>query len=214
MRTRIKICAMTRPQDAEIAADCGADAIGMIFYPKSPRCVDLNQAKQIAQSVQPFVTIVAVVVNPDDGFINKIKAISAIDRIQYHGDEKPEDCEKFGVPYYKVLRVNSQTDIDNMASRYNSASAVMLDTYVKNIPGGTGKAFDWSILKNINIQKPLILAGGLTPENIYQAVLTVKPYAVDIASGTEIKPGIKDAVKIKETIIAVREADQVLSKAK
>ncbi len=191
----------------------GADAIGMIFYPDSPRNIDLNQAKQIARSVQPFVTSVAVVVNPDDDFINKIKQMSVIDRIQFHGNEKPSDCEKSGISYYKVLRVNSETDIEYLANQYESAAAIQLDTYVKNKPGGTGETFDWSILDNINIQKPLILAGGLTPENVYQAVLTVKPYAIDLVSGVEIKPGIKDAVKIKETIIAVREADQVLNKA-
>ena len=213
MRTRIKICGMTRLEDAEIAASCGADAIGMIFYPKSPRYVDLNQAKKIAQSIQPFVTTVAVVVDPDENFINEINNLGVIDRIQYHSDETPDFCEKSGVPYYKVLRVNSQTDIKSLANHYKSASAMMLDTYIKGKPGGTGQTFDWSVLQNINIEKPLILAGGLNPENIYQAVLTVKPYAIDLASGVEIKPGIKDAVKIKETIIAVREADQILNKA-
>ena len=210
VRTRIKICGITRVQDAELVAASGADAMGMIFYPKSPRYIELGQAREVCKVVQPYVTTVAVVVNPELDFLNQIEKQGLIDRIQFHGDETHQQCEQTNLPYYKVLRVNSGLDIELLASRYPGASSLLLDTYSEGLLGGSGQVFDWSIIKGSQIDQHLVLAGGLSPENIFNAVMTVKPYAVDVNSGVEIKPGIKDAVKLNEIIIAVREADKKL----
>lgn len=207
MRTRIKFCGITRAEDAEKVAASGADAIGMIFYSKSPRHIELKQAQEIAKLVQPYVTTVAVVVNPELRFLNDLENKGFIDRIQFHGDETSTQCEQTVLPYYKVLRIKSDSDVVQLAKQFPGASAVLLDTYVDGLLGGSGRTFDWSIIENIQIDQHLVLAGGLSPENIYDAVLMAKPYAVDVNSGVEIKPGIKDAVKINEIIIAVREAD-------
>jgi len=211
MRTRIKICGITQVSDAEQVAACGADALGMIFYAKSPRCVELEKASQICKAVQPFVTTVAVVVNPSAGFLNQLEVETSIDRIQFHGDETHQQCEQTKLPYYKVLRIKGCSNVEQLAQNFSNASALLLDTYVKGLPGGTGKIFDWSILKDIKITQHLILSGGLSPENVFDAVMAVKPYAVDVNSGVEIKPGIKDTVKLNELIIAIREADKKLT---
>ena len=212
MCTRIKICGITRVQDAEIVAESGADALGMIFYEKSPRNVDVEQAKSIASSLAPYLSTVAVVVNPIDLLLNQLIVDVAIDRIQFHGNETQSECEKSLRPYYKTLRVKQQRDLIEQIQLHDNASAFLLDTYVKGQPGGTGEIFNWSILENVKIDRPVILAGGLNPENVYDAILAVQPYAVDVNSGVEIKPGIKDAIKINEFIIAVHEADQALCK--
>ena len=210
MRTRIKICGITRVQDAELVADSGADALGMIFYGKSARNVGFHQAREICAVAKPFLTTVAVVVNPDNHFIDQLVTDLGVDRIQFHGNESQDQCARSGRPYYKVLRVQTQRDIDEQLPDYPECGAFMMDTYVKGLPGGTGKSFDWSLIDKAKIGRPVILAGGLTPENVYDAILSVRPYAVDVSSGVEIKPGIKDANKINEFIIAVDEADQAL----
>ena len=212
MRTRIKICGITRVQDAELVADCGADALGMIFYKKSPRNVSIQQAKRICNAFKPYLTTVAVVVNPTVEFLMQLVTEVGIDRFQFHGDESTVLCENSPRPYYKVLRVSQKSDLIEQLQRYPSASAYLLDTYIKGQPGGTGQPFDWSIIDKSQILRPVILAGGLTPGNIHDAVLSVQPYAVDVNSGVEIKPGIKDANKINEFIIAVHEADLALYK--
>ena len=210
MRTRIKICGITRIEDAELVADCGADAMGMIFYQKSPRYVDIEQARLICNVLKPFLTTVAVVVDPTDEFLDQLVSDVGVDRIQFHGSESQHVCEQSARPYYKVLRVNDQNDLIEQLQQYPRTGAFLLDTYVKGQPGGTGRSFDWSVIDKARINRPVILAGGLTPENVYDAVLSVQPYAVDVNSGVEIKPGIKDANKINEFIIAVHEADQAL----
>ena len=212
MRTRIKICGITRPEDAELVADSGADALGMIFYEKSPRNVSIEQAKSIIKALRPLLTTVAVVVNPEESFLTHLHTDLGIDRIQFHGNETQSQCEKSLRPYYKVLRVKHKSDLLDDIKQYDKASSFLLDTYVKGQPGGTGELFNWSILDTVQINKPVILAGGLNPENVYDAIMAVKPYAVDVNSGVEIKPGIKDAIKINEFIIAVHEADQALCK--
>lgn len=210
MRTRIKICGITRIRDAEYIADSGADAMGLIFYEKSQRYVSIEQAKTICKGLKPYLTTVAVVVNPADKLIAKLEQEVGIDRIQFHGEESQSQCDKSTRPYYKALRVGEQCDLLNQARQYQNASALLLDTYIKGMPGGTGERFDWSIINKARIDKPIILAGGLTPENVHDAVLSVQPYAVDVSSGVEIKPGIKDAIRINEFIIAVHEADRAL----
>jgi len=212
MRTRIKICGITRVQDAERVADSSADAMGMIFYRKSPRDVSIEQARILSKAAKPYLTTVAVVVNPAHEFLSQLVSQVRIDRIQFHGNELQSHCEKSLRPYYKVIRVGQQSDITDKIQQHGKASAFLLDTYIKGQPGGTGQQFDWSIINKTQINKPVILAGGLTPDNVYDAVLSVQPYAVDVNSGVEIKPGIKDAIMINEFIMAVHEADQALSK--
>ena len=213
MRTRVKICGITRAQDAELVAASGAHAMGMIFYKKSPRNVSIEHAHTIIHGIEPYLTTVAVVVNPVNEDLRQLATDVGIDRIQFHGNESPSECEKSIRPYYKTLRVNQQNDLVEQLNRYNQVSAFLLDTYVKGLPGGTGETFNWRILDQLSINKPVILAGGLTPDNVYDAILAVQPYAVDVNSGVEIKPGIKDAIKINEFIIAVQEADQALVKS-
>ena len=212
MRTRVKICGISRPADAENVAMSGADAMGMIFYEKSPRNVTFSQAQSIRSLIAPFVTSVAVVVNAESAFITRLETDLAIDCIQYHGDETSQQCNQAQRPYYKALRVRDQAQILDQIQQYPDARAVLLDTYEKGKPGGTGTRFDWNLIDYEKIEKPIILAGGLNPDNVYDAILHVKPYAVDVNGGVEIKPGIKDAVKINEFIIAVQEADQVLNR--
>ncbi len=214
MRTRIKICGITRIEDAELVANSGADALGMIFHKNSPRNITINQAQNICKTSNLYVTTVAVVVNPAQKMLTRLVSEVGIDRIQYHGDETQQLCEKSLRPWYKALRVTQESDIIRQAPLYSLAHAFLLDTYVKGLPGGTGQQFDWSIINNSRINKPIILAGGLNPDNVYKAVLCVQPYAVDVNSGVEIKPGIKDANKINEFIIAVHEADQALHKTR
>ncbi len=210
MRTRIKICGITRTRDAELVAQSGADAIGLNFYPKSPRCIDIEQAKDVSLCVQPYVTTVAVVVNPQSQLLDTLAKQNIVDRIQFHGDETDQDCQKSGMPYYKALRIDSSSNVKQLAQTYQTANALLLDTYVEGLPGGTGRVFDWLTINAGEIKQPIILAGGMSVENVYDAILTVKPYAVDVASGVEAKPGIKDAVKLNEFIIAVQEADKKL----
>lgn len=210
MRTRIKICGITRVQDAELVADSGADALGMIFYRKSARNVALDQAKLICAAAKPLLTTVAVVVDPDRHLIDRLVHEIGVDRIQFHGDESHDQCERCPRPYYKVLRVRKQSQLERQLADYPNTRAFLLDTYVKGVPGGTGETFDWTLIDWAKMNRPVILAGGLTPENVYDAVMSVRPYAVDVSSGVEIKPGIKGANKVNEFIIAVNEADRAL----
>ncbi len=194
MRTRVKICGITRRQDAEFAVEMGADALGLVFYSPSPRAVSLAQAKEIVNGLPPFVSIVALFVDaaPDEVYAC-IKDLPMV-ILQFHGDESVEYCEQFGRPYLKAIRVQAGTDLVQMANEYGSASAILLDSYQPGVPGGTGKVFDWSLITTIN--KPLILAGGLSVDNVASAIKQVQPYAVDVSGGVEQAKGIKDKQKI------------------
>lgn len=200
---RSKICGITRAADALVAAEAGADAIGLVFYSKSPRAVSIAQAREIIAALPPFVTTVGLFVNASRCEINETLDAVALDVLQFHGDEMPDDCEGFHRPWYKALRVWAGNDIRAEAARYAGASAVLLDTFVDGVPGGTGEMFDWSLVP-ADLPKPLILAGGLTPQNVQQAIERVRPFAVDVSGGVELSKGVKDAARVREFIGQVR----------
>nr|WP_315445767.1 phosphoribosylanthranilate isomerase [uncultured Pseudomonas sp.] len=202
---RSKICGITRIEDALAAVEAGADAIGFVFYAKSPRAVNVQQVRAIIKGLPPFVTTVGLFVNASRCELGEILDAVPLDLLQFHGDESAEECEDWHRPYIKALRVKAGDDIAAAVDAYPSASGVLLDTYVEGVPGGTGEAFDWSLIPQ-GLSKPLILAGGLTPENVADAVARVKPYAVDVSGGVEASKGIKDHVKVRAFIDAVRKA--------
>ncbi|MCH2342559.1 phosphoribosylanthranilate isomerase [Pseudomonas sp. NPDC047963] len=200
---RSKICGITRVEDALVAAEAGADAIGLVFYPKSPRAVSMQQALNIVAALPPFVTTVGLFVNASRSEISATLDTVPLDVLQFHGDESPADCEGFSRPWYKALRVQAGEDIRRQAARYAGASAILLDTFVAGVPGGTGEIFDWSLIP-ADLSKPLILAGGLTCENVQQALAEVRPFAVDVSGGVELSKGIKDAASVREFVRLVR----------
>ncbi len=194
MRTRVKICGITRRQDAEFAAKIGVDAIGLVFYPASPRAVTISQAKAILADLPPFVSVVALFVDADVEFVRQCLSALAIDVLQFHGDESPDYCEQFERPYMKAVRMREGVDLLSLADRYKQASALLLDSYQPGVPGGTGVTFDWSLIKKI--ETPIVLAGGLTADNVAIAIKQIQPYAVDVSGGVEQDKGIKDRMKI------------------
>ncbi|MGF6669220.1 MULTISPECIES: phosphoribosylanthranilate isomerase [Pseudomonas] len=202
---RSKICGITRIEDALAAVEAGADAIGFVFYAKSPRAVNVQQARAIIRALPPFVTTVGLFVNASRCELGEILDAVPLDLLQFHGDENAEACEEWRRPYIKALRVKAGDDIAAAVAAYPGASGVLLDTYVEGVPGGTGEAFDWSLIPP-DLSKPLILAGGLTPENVADAVARVRPYAVDVSGGVEASKGIKDHAKIRAFIAAARKA--------
>ncbi|QUE77692.1 phosphoribosylanthranilate isomerase [Stutzerimonas stutzeri] len=202
---RSKICGVTRVEDALVAAEAGADAIGLVFYGKSPRAVSVQQARAIVAALPPFVTTVGLFVNASRCELNEILDAVPLDALQFHGDEQPADCEGFHRRWYKALRVKAGDDIRAQAARYVGASAILLDTFVAGVPGGTGEIFDWSLIP-ADLPKPLILAGGLTPGNVRQAIAEVRPFAVDVSGGVELSKGIKDAASVHEFVRQVRAA--------
>lgn len=202
---RSKICGITRIEDALVAVEAGADAIGLVFYAQSPRAVSVRQAQAILAALPPFVTTVGLFVDRPRGELEAILEAVPLDLLQFHGDEPPAACEGFARPYIKALRVRPGDDVAARAERYGNAAGILLDTYVPGIPGGTGAAFDWSLVPR-GLSKPIILAGGLTPENVREAIERVRPYAVDVSGGVEAGKGIKDAQKIRAFVRAVREA--------
>lgn len=202
---RSKICGITRVEDALTAAEAGADAIGLVFYPKSPRAVSVQQARDIVAALPPFVTTVGLFVNASRCEIGEILDAVPLDMLQFHGDESPAECEGFHRPWFKALRVGGGEDIAAQVARYRNASGILLDTFVAGVPGGTGERFDWSLIPAA-LTKPLILAGGLTTENVQQAIAEVRPYAVDVSGGVEASKGIKDAHKVMAFVERVRSA--------
>jgi phosphoribosylanthranilate isomerase len=195
MRVRVKICGLTRVEDALAAAAAGADAIGLVFVEKSPRFVKFEQARAIAAALPPFITIVGLFVDASAARIREVLGQVPLDLLQFHGRETPEDCQQFGYPYIKVVRMVPDVDLVAEAQRYVQAAGLLLDAYDPQLAGGTGATFDWTQVPT-NIGKPVILAGGLTPENVARAIQAVQPYAVDVSSGVEQSKGIKDAAKI------------------
>jgi len=199
---RSKICGITRIEDALIAAEAGADAIGLVFYAKSPRAVSIQQARDIVAALPAFVTTVGLFVNASREELNDVLAGVALDLLQFHGDETPAECESYQRPYIKALRVKPGDDIAQLAAPYAKARGILLDTYVPGIPGGTGAAFDWSLVPR-DLPQPVILAGGLSAGNVQAAIEQVRPYAVDVSGGVEASKGIKDAAKIRAFMRAV-----------
>ncbi|MBV2204487.1 MAG: phosphoribosylanthranilate isomerase [Pseudomonas sp.] len=202
---RSKICGITRVEDALLAAEAGADAIGLVFYAKSPRAVDIKRAREIVEALPPFVTVVGLFVDASRCEIEDTLDAVALDLLQFHGDEAPADCARFHRPWFKALRVAPGFDIGAAAARYAAAGAgaLLLDTYVAGVPGGTGARFDWSLIPD-DLPKPLILAGGLTCDNVADAIAQVHPYAVDVSGGVELSKGIKSAEKVRAFIQRVR----------
>ncbi len=200
---RIKICGITRVEDALAAADAGADAIGLVFYAKSPRAVSIAQARAILAALPPFVTSVGLFVDASRCELNEILEALPLDLLQFHGDETPAECEGFRRPYLKALRVRPGEDLAARVAAYSGAAGVLLDTYVAGVPGGTGEAFDWSLVPP-GLAKPVILAGGLTAQNVAEGIARVRPYAVDVSGGVEASKGIKDARKIQDFVRACR----------
>lgn len=202
---RSKICGITRIEDALAAAEAGADAIGFVFYAKSPRAVDVRQARAIIAELPPFVTTVGLFVNASRCELNEILEVVPLDLLQFHGDETPQDCEGYHRPWIKALRVRPGDDLEAACKLYAGARGILLDTYVAGVPGGTGEAFDWSLVPE-RLSKPIILAGGLSADNVGQAIAQVRPYAVDVSGGVEQAKGIKDAAKIEAFLRAVKQA--------
>ena len=187
---KIKICGLTRPEDAQAAAELGADAVGLVFYAKSKRCVDVVQAAEIAAALPPQVAKVALFVNETADSIHRILAAVPIDIVQFHGDEAPEFCRQFGKPYWKAVRVRSAQDIAEAAGRYADAAALLLDAHIEGQYGGTGQVFDWRLLPE-TMPLPWILSGGLNPGNVAAAVRQTGAAWLDVSSGVEQAPGIK-----------------------
>jgi phosphoribosylanthranilate isomerase len=206
MPTRIKICGITRIEDAAAAAVAGADAIGFVFYRNSPRFVDPQQAKHIAAGIPPFVSTVGLFVDATVAEVEASMDAFRLDYLQFHGDESPGFCNQFGVPFLKAVRVKPGLDLLQYAADFSAARALLLDAFVEGVPGGTGLTFDWSLIPR-NLPLPMVLSGGLSPDNITAAVREIRPWAVDVSSGVEAAKGIKDAEKIKQFIRGVRNAD-------
>ena len=208
-RTRIKICGLTREVDVSAAVAAGADAIGFVLYERSPRHVTVERDAQLARELPPYVTPVALFVNAGASQIEA--AVRAIPNVvlQFHGDERPEDCWQSGRPYMRAARMAPGFDLLNFALQYPDAQAVLLDAHVEGYGGG-GKVFDWSLIPR-GVSRPVVLSGGLHAENVIEGIFKVRPWAVDVSSGVESAKGIKDAAAIRRFCDAVREADARLA---
>ena len=201
MRARIKICGLTRPEDVLAAIEAGADALGFVFYPPSPRFIDIERAASLVQLVPPFVTTVGLFVNVEPQVVRETLAAVPLHLLQFHGDEGEAYCRQFDRPYVKAARMKPGIDLLQYASAFPSAQAILLDAFVEGFGGG-GKVFDWNLIPSA-LPKPLILSGGLDAGNVGEAISRVKPAAVDVSSGVEAAKGIKDAGKIHAFVSAV-----------
>ncbi|MDX8400041.1 MAG: phosphoribosylanthranilate isomerase [Gallionellaceae bacterium] len=209
--TRIKICGITREQDLHAVAHSGADAIGLVFFEKSPRHVSLPQATALAHAVPPFVSLVGLFVNPSVEYVREVLAQVSLDVLQFHGEESPQFCAQFGMPYLKAVRVKVGVDLLQYAAEYKDAQGLLLDAFVEGTQGGTGESFDWGLIPQ-NLPLPVILSGGLHAANVTEAIKQVRPYAVDVSSGVEAQKGIKDAAKVAAFINEVKSIDVQLSR--
>ena len=207
MTTRIKICGITRPEDVQAAASLGADAIGLVFYAPSPRAVTVAQAKLVTAALPPFVTVVGLFVDAEPEAVREAMSAVPLDLLQFHGDESPAYCNQFGRPWIKAIRMQEGVNVAVETERFREARGLLLDAYQPGVPGGTGERFEWSRVPQ-GLAMPLILAGGLTPDNVAHAVTQVRPYAVDVSGGVEAAKGIKDFEKMAAFVAAVRRADQ------
>ena len=204
MRTRLKICGFTQVEQAVAAAGLGVDAIGLVFYPPSPRNVSIEQAKAIVSALPAFVTVVALFVDEQESQIRDVLSKVSIDCIQFHGDEAALACRVYNKPYIKAIRMEQGLDVQAITRQYYDASALLLDAYHPGVKGGSGSQFDWDLIPK-NCSLPIILAGGLQVENVKVAAQTIKPYALDVSSGVEIKKGIKDIAKMTAFIQQINE---------
>ena len=205
MAVRVKICGITRSQDLHAACAAGADAVGFVFYEKSPRHVSPEAAAALLRELPAFVQSVGLFVDADPAFIESVLRRAPLDLLQFHGNETPADCARFGRPYIKAVRVKRDTDLLKCAADFDAARGLLLDAFVPGVPGGTGERFDWSLIPPA-LPKPIILSGGLTLDNVAEAVQRVRPWAVDVSSGVEASKGIKDAHQIARFIANAKEA--------
>lgn len=206
MRIRAKICGITSVRDAAVAAGAGCDAIGLNFYPGSPRCIEVPVARDIAASLPPFVTPVGIFLDAEPARIETVLGQVPLGLLQFHGDEPPAACERFGVPYTKTISVREPIDVAALEQAYGSAGGFLLDTYDPLERGGTGRPFDWSLWPE-TATKPLVLAGGLTPDNVFAAIRGLRPYGVDVSSGVEDgEKGVKNPAKVHAFMNEVRRA--------
>jgi len=206
MRIRAKICGITRVEDALAAVAQGADAIGLVFYDKSPRNVSVERAAEIVAALPAFVTAVGLFVNEEADRVDAIRRRVRLDLLQFHGDESPLYCQVFDFPYVKALRVRPGLNLIQYAADFSTARALLLDAFQEGVAGGTGKTFDWDLIP-AGLPKPVILAGGLDPSNVGEAIRRVRPYAVDVSGGVEREKGIKDAAKIAAFMRGVLDAE-------
>lgn len=204
--TAVKICGITQVEHGLAAARAGAHAIGLVFAERSPRLISIRQANTIARALPPFVTVVGLFVDPSEAWVDEVMAAVPLHLLQFHGDETPEFCGRFRVPYLKALRVRPETPLLEWVHRYAGAKGVLLDAFVAGHHGGTGESFDWSLIP-ADLPLPVVLAGGLGPNNVGEAIRAVRPWAVDVSSGVEKDKGIKDPAKITAFMEEVRNAD-------
>ena len=205
MRTRVKICGITKKEDALLASNLGADAVGFVFYKDSPRYIDPINAGKIIACMHPFILRVGLFVNENPEFVNDSIIKSKINFLQFHGDESEEYCNQFNLPYIKAITMKDDINLLECCKKYKSASALLLDTFSKELRGGTGKVFDWKRIPQ-NLSLPLIIAGGLNSENIISLIKTVNPFCVDVSGGVEKNKGVKDEEKMKKFMIGVHDA--------
>lgn len=208
MVIRVKICGITRVEDALTAVSLGANAIGLVFWRQSARYVAPAKAREIIAALPPFISAVGVYVNPDTEWVKETSSTAGLNLLQFHGDESPDFCQKFSLPYIKAVRVRAGVDLLQYATRYAGARGLLLDTYVKGEPGGTGHVFDWHLIPP-DLPLPLILSGGLHAANISEAIRQARPWAVDVSSGVEAAQGIKDAEKIAAFMQGVRNSESL-----
>ena len=204
-RTRVKICGITREQDLADAVRCGADALGLVFYPPSPRYLDDDRAALLARRAPPFVTLVGLFVNEDAAVVRRIISSVPLQLLQFHGEEDAAYCAQFGLPYIKAARVRPGLDLLEYAASFPDARGLLLDAHVDGYGGG-GRTFDWGLIPQ-GLPQPVILSGGLHAGNVAAAIEAVRPWAVDVSSGVELAGGVKDVQKIAEFVAGVRSAD-------
>lgn len=212
MRTRIKICGLTRPTDARTATDAGVDALGLIFYRPSPRAIDIGVAAEIATDVPAFTAVVGVFVNGSPEDIEKVLAKVPVTCLQFHGDEPAEDCERYGIPYIKTVRMQDGVLPAEIARYHPAARAILLDSYHPQKYGGTGETFPWERARDYR-EKPVVLAGGLSALNVAEAIMLSGAYGVDVSTGVESAPGIKDPRKVTDLVAVVRACNQAVTAA-
>lgn len=209
-RTRVKVCGLTRAGDVEAAVTAGVDAIGLVFYPQSPRFVAPEAAAVLAARVPPYVTVVGLFVNAGRDGVHRVLDAVSLGALQFHGDETPEDCTGFGLSWTRAVRMTADTDLLQYARLYSGAAGLLLDAHVAGVPGGTGQRFDWSLVPE-SFPLPLVLSGGLHPDNVREAIRRLRPHAVDVSSGVEAARGIKDAGRIRAFMQGVFDADREAS---
>jgi len=207
MRTRVKICGLTRPQDVVAAANAGADAVGFVFYEPSPRGVSIETAAELIRSLPAFVTATGLFVNPERGYVEEVLSKVPLDLLQFHGDETPEFCQSFPARWIKAVRVRNRGDIEQAFRDYFRASGILVDAWVADTYGGTGQSFNWDLIPSVR-PLPLILAGGLASDNVAAAVQQVRPWGVDVSGGVESGKGIKHTAKMTDFISEVHRVDE------